>query len=126
RNSVTQSVLRLSSLQRSLSHILLRGLSIIRRANQPSHNRTSRHDTNSPRATKEINRALTSLLQARKCSRANTLNRASHTSNSSRRTTPNRRKYATSPVPAIASIKSRLLSHTAKLALILRILFQRQ
>src|SRR5699024_1782342 len=56
----------------------------------------------------------------------NTFNRASHASNSSRRTTPNGRKYATCPVPAIASIKSRLLSHTSKLTLILRILLKRQ
>src|SRR5699024_3224843 len=69
---------------------------------------------------------LTSLLQARKRGSANTLNRASHASNSSRRTTPNGREHATCPVPAIASIKRRPLSHAPKLALILRKLFQRQ
>src|SRR5699024_9335001 len=34
RNRVAQGVLRLSRLQRSLSHVLLRGLSVIRRADQ--------------------------------------------------------------------------------------------
>src|SRR5699024_3164989 len=77
-------------------------------------------------AAKEINRALTSLLQARKRSRADTLNRASHTSNSSRRTTPDGREHATCPVPAIASVESRPLGHTPHLALVLRKLFQGQ
>src|SRR5699024_8901348 len=62
----------------------------------------------------------------RKRGSTNTLNGASHTGNSSRRTTPNGRKHATSPVPASPSIKRRLLSHTSKLALILGILFKRQ
>src|SRR5699024_10809031 len=122
RNRGAQSILRLSRLQSRLSHVLLRGLSVIRRADQASHNRASRHDPDSPGTAKEVDCALTGLFQASKRRRANTLNRAGHAGDSSRRTAANRSKSAACPIPAITGIKRSLLRDTTKFALILRIL----